>query len=166
MSVNKIKTLAQCHFGTSPTEMIIAEKWAVATFRVILFAMRYLGIDYGAKRVGVAYSDEAGEFAFALSVLQNDAKLIAELRKVISEKKIGMVVLGESKNFKGEENVIMKAIKEFKIVLQKETGLPVILEPEFMTSVEAERIQGKTAMHDASAAALILKSYLDKQKQS
>ena len=40
-------------------------------------------------------------------------------------------------------------------------GIPIYTHPEFMTSLEAERLQGKNDMHDASAAALILKSYLD-----
>lgn len=142
--------------------------------------MRYLGIDYGSKRVGVATSDEAGEFAMPLAVLQNNAELITALKKVIAEKQVGAIVLGESKNFKGEDNAIMKAIKEFKIMLEKETGLSVFLEPEFMTSAEANRMKPPASgqnrksgvrlrrpkvnnkMLDASAAALILKCYLDK----
>lgn len=143
--------------------------------------MRYLGIDYGTKRVGIAYSDEAGEFAFALTVLQNDGKLFNELKKIISEKKVEAVVLGESKNFKGEDNAIMSAIADFKKKFEAETGLPVFLEPEFMTSAEADRMNvrdsGKNrrsgirlrqpevnnVMLDASAAAIILKSYFDKK---
>ena len=124
--------------------------------------MRYLGIDYGAKRVGVAVSNETNEFALPLAVLPNDQDLLSVFKKIIAEKKIEAVVLGESKNFKGEDNRIMAAISDFKASLEREAGLPVFLEPEFMTSAEAEHIQGKTAMHDASAAALILKSYLDK----
>lgn len=141
--------------------------------------MRYLGIDYGSKRVGLAVSDEAGEFALPLSVLSNNQKLLSEIKKIIAEKKVGAVVLGESKNFKGEDNVIMVAIKEFKEVLEKETGLPVFLEPEFMTSAEAERVNTrepeksrksgvrlrrpntKNVMLDAFAAALILQSFLN-----
>ena len=125
-------------------------------------------------------SDEEGKFALPLSVFSNDKKLLQEIKKIIAEKQIGAVVLGESKNFKGEDNAIMKAIKEFKIALEKETGLPVFLEPEFMTSAEAERMNARdpaknrksgvrfrqpkvsNSMLDASAAALILKSYIDK----
>ena len=62
--------------------------------------MRYLGIDYGSKRVGVAVSDEAGEFALPLSVLPNDKKLLPEIKKIIAEKQVGAVVLGEFKTFK------------------------------------------------------------------
>lgn len=126
--------------------------------------MRFLGIDYGSKRVGAALSDEAGEFALPLQVLPNTATLLPALKKIIAEKKVGAVVLGESKNFKGEPNLIMKKIAEFKRVLEDETGLPVHLEPEFLTSAEAERVQGKNRMQDASAAALILKSYLERIK--
>lgn len=143
--------------------------------------MRYLGIDYGSKRVGLAVSDEAGEFALPLAVLPNDQKLLSEIKKIISEKKIEAVVLGESKNFKGEDNEVMADIRKFKTALEKETGLPVLLEPEFMTSAEAKRItppvsgqnrktgvrlrrpETKNVMLDASAAALILQSFLNKQ---
>ncbi len=142
--------------------------------------MRYLGIDYGSKRVGVAYSNETNEFALPLSVLPNDDELVPTLKKVILEKAIGTIVLGESKNFKGEDNVIMKAIRKFQEVLEKETGLPILLELEFLTSAEAERMRTPASgqnrksgvrlrrpdvpnkMLDASAAALILKSYLQK----
>ncbi|TSC67424.1 MAG: hypothetical protein CEO19_233 [Parcubacteria group bacterium Gr01-1014_73] len=56
----------------------------------------------------------------------------------------------------------MKNIREFKIRLEKETGLFVHFEPEFLTSAEAARLQGKNAKLDAAAAALILKSFLEK----
>lgn len=144
--------------------------------------MRYLGIDYGKKRVGVAISDEAGEFALPFSVLSGGFSLIESLKKIIIEKQIEAIVLGESKNFKGEDNAIMVEIKEFKRRLEEETGLPVYFELEFMTSALADRMNDrdigqsrksglklrspktKNEMLDASAAAIILQSYLDKNK--
>ena len=125
--------------------------------------MRYLGIDYGIKRVGIAFSDETGEFALPFSVLPNNDALLVAIAAICRDKNIGLIVLGESKNFAGEDNPIMKNIREFKIRLEKETGLFVHFEPEFFTSVEAGRIQGKNAKLDASAAALILKSFLEKR---
>ena len=125
--------------------------------------MRYLGIDYGMKRVGVALSDETSEFALPHNVLPNDKKLLAAVAGICRDKDVGAIILGESKNFAGEDNPIMKNIREFKIRLEKETGLFVHFEPEFFTSVEAGRIQGKNAKLDASAAALILKSFLEKR---
>lgn len=124
--------------------------------------MRYLGIDYGSKRVGVAVSDEEGKFALPKVVLQNTSKLLDELNTIICDNEISTVILGESKNFKGEDNTIMKDVREFKEKIENNLGKTVIFEPEFLTSHAAQRFQGKNDMHDASAAALILQSYLDR----
>ena len=123
--------------------------------------MRYLGIDYGTKRVGVAISDEAGEFALPFLVLPNDKKLLTAMTAICREKNIGTIVIGESKNFAGEDNPLQEKINQFKKELEQIVGLPVELEPEFFTSAEAARLQGKNAKLDASAAALILKSFID-----
>ena len=121
-----------------------------------------MGIDFGAKRVGIALSDEEGKFSLPKAVLPNDRTLFREVRDLCRGHKVEVIVMGESKNFEGGDNLIMKEVNRFKAELERDLKLPVFLEPEFLTSAEAERIQGKTAMHDASAAALILKSYLDK----
>ena len=126
--------------------------------------MRYLGIDYGEKRVGLALSDEQGDFSYPLSVIQNSDSLVSEIKKICKENNVGTIVIGESKNFNQEENPIMESVKVLKSNLEIETTLPVKLHPEFMTSLEAERLQGHNDMHDASAAALILKSYLESKK--
>ncbi len=126
--------------------------------------MRYLGIDYGEKRVGLSLSDERGDFSYPLSVLQNSEKLVEEIAIICKEKNVATIVIGESKNFNQEENPIMKRVHALVEELIVKTGLPVKLHPEFMTSLEAEHIQGHNDMHDASAAAIILKSYLDSNK--
>lgn len=122
--------------------------------------MKILAIDYGAKRVGLASTDESGEFALPRSVLPNDSKLLDTILKFINEKKINKVVIGESKNLDGKPNAILSDIDLF-VELLKINKIDVVLHPEVYTSMEADRIQGKTDMRDASAAALILKSYLD-----
>jgi putative Holliday junction resolvase len=126
--------------------------------------MRYLGIDFGSKRVGIAVSDEEGKMAFPHSVILNRDNLTEEVEKIIKEKKINKIVIGESKDFKSAPNKIMAKIEKFKKILEENTNLEVLFEPEFMTSSQAEQIQGKNEMHDASAAAIILQSFLDKQK--
>ena len=125
--------------------------------------LRILGIDYGTKRVGIAISDESQSFALPKIVLANDKKLISNITEICVKENVKKIILGESKNYKMEDNKVMVKILEFKKSLESEIGEEVIFEPEFMTSAEAERIQGKNDMLDASAAALILKSYLDKQ---
>lgn len=128
--------------------------------------MKYLGIDYGSKRVGIALSDEEGGMAFPREVIPNNKKLISGIADLCREYNVGAIVLGESLNYKMEQNVIMKEIVPFKKTLEEATNLPVYFEQEFMTSAAAERLQGKGEKLDASAAALILQSYLDKKKYS
>ncbi len=125
--------------------------------------MKYLGVDYGEKRVGIALSDDLGKLAFPHSVLLNDKDLLKSLKDICNQEGVNALVIGESKDFHGKANPIMEKAQEFANLLHAEIGLPIFWEPEFMTSLEAERIQGKNEMHDASAAALILGSYLQKQ---
>jgi putative Holliday junction resolvase len=126
---------------------------------------RILGIDYGSKRVGLALSDENGQFAMPLSVVENDEILVDKIKKIALDNEIGEMVMGESRNYDGKPNSILIDSIALKEDLERE-GYIVHFEPEFMTSVQAERFQGKTDMLDASAAALILQSYLDKEKES
>lgn len=142
--------------------------------------MRYIGIDYGTKRVGVALSDESGRLAFPHSVLKSDKTLLSKIENITKEQKVGIVVLGESKDFKGKDNLVSAKIAEFKKELEDKTGRKVEYEPEFLTSVQAARWQLRRPeasrgsgirsknwrandMLDASAAAIILQSYLDRK---
>ncbi len=126
--------------------------------------MRILGIDYGSKRVGIAVSDEAGQFAMPVIVLKSNKNLLKEVIDIANENKVEKIVVGESKDYRGEPNAIHPESLNFKKDLESK-GYVVIFEPEFMTSTNAERFQGKNDMLDASAAALILQSYLDKEAQ-
>jgi len=126
--------------------------------------MRLMGIDYGKKRIGVALSDEGGGFAFAHSVVENDKNAIRKVKKICEENKVGEIILGESVDYKGQPNPVMAEIKKFKTGLEKEIGLPVEYQKETLTTKEAERIIGKTKKTDASAAALILRSFLEREK--
>ena len=122
---------------------------------------RVLGIDYGSKRVGLAISDENRQFALPLVVILNTSVLCAEIAKNATEHEVTEIVIGESRNYKGEPNAIFLDADSLKKQLEK-LGFKVYLELEFMTSMQAERLQGKNSMTDASAAALILQSYLDR----
>jgi len=124
--------------------------------------MKIIGIDYGGKRVGVAISDDSGRMAFPVSVLENNGKLLENIKAIIKKEKVEKIVVGESKDFAGRSNKIMKEIEVFVGELEKQTNLEIILEPEFLSSHQAQSIHGKNEMHDASAAAIILQSYLDR----
>jgi len=123
--------------------------------------MRFLGIDYGTKRIGISTSDDEGRLAFPRLVLENNNKTIENLKSLIVEENIKTVVIGESKNYKMEDNEIMTDIYDLKKILEMELNIDVELHPEVLTSVQAEKMQGKNDMLDASAAAIILQSYLD-----
>jgi len=68
--------------------------------------MRYLGIDYGTKRVGLALSDEDGRMAFPESVVPNTRKLLATVAKLCTLRGVEEVVIGESRDYKGNENAV------------------------------------------------------------
>lgn len=126
--------------------------------------MRLMGIDYGSRKIGTALSDEGASFAFAHSVVENDENTLKKIKKICGENEVGKIVLGESVDYLGRPNPVMKEIEPFKNLLEKEIGLPVVYQSETLTTKEAERIIGKTKKTDASAAALILRSYIERQK--
>ena len=122
--------------------------------------MKIMAIDYGTKRVGIASTDESGVFALPRQVLPNDEKLLEKILEFKTENNIEKVVIGDSRKLDGTPNLIMQAVGEFKKELEAE-GVEVVLHPEVLTTMEARQIQGQTEMTDASAAALILKNFLD-----
>lgn len=126
--------------------------------------MRVLGIDYGTKKVGLAISDEEGRISFPHAIIPNTSDLAERIAKVCAKENIGAIVIGESRDFDGAPNPVMKKILPFKKKLENKLALPVFLEPEFLTSKQARNIQEGSATTDASAAAIILQSYLDKLK--
>ncbi len=123
--------------------------------------MRILGIDYGKKRVGIALSDEEGKFALPKAVISAGPDLADEIEVLAKKSKVKTIVIGESRDYGGRENAIIINIHVVERQL-KEKGFEVILEEEYGTSLEASRFQGKNEMHDASAAAIILQRYLEK----
>lgn len=122
--------------------------------------MRYLGIDFGSKRVGTALSDELGQMAFPHEVIPNTPSLLADIEKIIEREEVGEVVIGHSMHTDGTDNPVQKAIEEFMTDLTLAAGLPIHLQAEQFSTQEAKRYQGKTEKTDAAAAAIILNNYL------
>jgi len=126
--------------------------------------MKLMGIDYGSKRVGIAVSNDEGTMAFPREVLQNNAGLLNELVARIESEGIEAVVLGHSLNKEGNPNTVQDAINELVTDLTLQVGLPVHLEPEIYSTQEALRFQGRNEMTDASAATIILNSFITRNK--
>jgi putative Holliday junction resolvase len=136
---------------------------------------KYLGIDYGSKRIGLAISDEGGAIAFPLRVIANNLNTLKELKEILEEEAIKKIVIGKSENNDGKDNIISSSINQFIFVLKKEFSLPLIEEKEFFTSMHATETKGKKIKNarqtkftknqnlDARAAALILQRYLDRK---
>lgn len=126
--------------------------------------MRYLGIDYGSKKIGLAISDEEGKFAFPFSIIQNKNK-VESLEKIISvirDKGIHSIVVGESVNLKGENNPILIDTLEFVDNLKKIIDIKINFEKEWLSTLEARRYDDRRDADD-SAAAIILQRFLDKE---
>ncbi len=131
--------------------------------------MRIMGLDYGAKRLGVAVSDENARMAFPRDILMNDSHVFREIGNIIKTEEVQKIVIGDP-----GDNQIKGEVEEFSKKIEKEFGLPVIMEKEFMTSMHVSQAGGKKPIarlekqdrgpkRDDSAAALILQRYLDRK---
>lgn len=136
--------------------------------------MRILGLDFGSKTVGVAVSDELMMTAQGLEIVrrQSPNKLrqsLARIEQIIEEYHVERIVLGYPKNMNNTEGERCEKTKEFKEMLERRTGLPVILWDERLTTVAADRLMMETGVRrenrkqyvDKIAAVFILQGYLD-----
>jgi putative Holliday junction resolvase len=124
--------------------------------------MKYIAIDYGAKRVGTAASDESGMIAFPRRTLANDGRLLDALASLASSERADVLVVGDTRTHGGAENAVTKEAEIFMNALAERTGKKVIPAFEVFSSVEASRYAPKGVEHnDEAAAAIILQRFLD-----
>ena len=136
--------------------------------------MRIMAIDYGDQRIGLAVSDLLGMLcgeAWTMNEwdMERASKRIAE---EAAAREVGTLVLGLPKNVDGSEGVRAEKSREFKAMLERDSGLPVVLWDERRSSIEAHAILHaagkKEKQHrktvDAVAASLILEGYLGSLK--
>lgn len=127
--------------------------------------MKYLGLDYGSKKLGLAISDERGSLAFPYKILpnKNPEQLKSEILAILAQEKIQNLVVGESTKLNGQVNEILKETQEFVKNLQTSNPeLKIFWEKEWFSTVEARRYDDRRNADD-SAAAIILQRFLDKQ---
>jgi putative holliday junction resolvase len=137
--------------------------------------MRLLGIDYGEKRIGLAYGDEIGVAVPLEAAIQRDFEGRMDfIAKTITARHIEKLIVGYPYNMDGTVGFKAREVDSFITKLEKRFGLPVERVDETLTSVEAEGGLGKsrkgigdvrkrrsTGHVDSSAAALILRDYLE-----
>ena len=136
--------------------------------------MRILGLDFGSKTVGVAVSDELLITAQGVEIVRRKSpsklrQTLARIEELIEQYGVEKIVLGYPKNMNNTEGERCEKTKEFKEMLERRTGLEVVLWDERLTTVEAERIlmdsgvrrENRKTYIDKMAAAVILQNYLD-----
>lgn len=126
--------------------------------------MRYLGIDYGSKRIGVAVSDDEGRMAFPAGVVSNRGKTVTkEIADRARKEHINLIVIGMPMGLDGKETEQTHATRLFVVALKRAIKLPIETENEMLTSRMAEASGMKDEHIDAASAAIILQSYLDRR---
>jgi len=131
---------------------------------------RWLGIDHGNSRIGLALSDELGSFAHPYRTLQAGVNVMAEVQAVLKQERINGIVIGLPKNMDGTLGASAESAKSFgqKLGLL-EPEMKIVFWDERLTTQEAQRVlhaAGKNAkqskkMIDQVAAQILLQSYLD-----
>ena len=132
---------------------------------------RSLALDLGKKRIGLAISDPLGITAQGLPNLVRVRKRadLAALEQMVRERQVGLILMGNPINMRGDEGRQSAWVREFADALGQRTGLPVKLWDERLTSVEANRvlrssgisIEKRAAAVDRLSAVILLQSYLD-----
>ena len=136
--------------------------------------MRYLGMDLGTKTLGLAISDATGTIASSYDILRHDEdyeKLVKMVGVVIEDNNIQELVLGFPKNMDNTIGERGHLAIEFKRMLEEEYNLPVYLQDERLTTVQAEHMlisndtsrKKRKKVIDSVAATIILQSYLDRK---
>lgn len=126
--------------------------------------MKYLGIDFGSKKIGFAQSDDDGRMAYPLMIAPNDASLLKDTLELVREMKFGTIVIGESVDAKGKPNPIAKEARKFGSQIENAIDVRIVFEKEWYSTVEARKQPGNEGNHnvDDQAAAIVLQRYLDK----
>jgi putative Holliday junction resolvase len=126
--------------------------------------VRWLGVDAGEARVGLAISDPDGRYAIPLEVVPANAAFPA-IRAIVAREGIGGIVLGLALLPSGEEGDAARMARRLGDRLAR-LGVPVEYEDETLTSQQAESFVGGTGSRgrpsDDIAASLILQQYLDR----
>lgn len=135
---------------------------------------RILGIDYGTRRVGLAISDPTATISQPLPTLTRRAGKrppIAAITQIVLENEVSEIVIGLPLTMQGTESDWTREVREFGAKLALRSGVHVVFADERMTSVRAEKTVRSLGLKktereskervDATAALLILQSYLD-----
>ena len=122
--------------------------------------MNILAIDYGDKRIGLAWMQTGLDVILPYGLIEGGIK---ELVILIKKEHIDKLVIGLPIGLESQENMNTKKVRKFADKLKKETNLPIEFVDERFSSAQADNMGGETS-RDEKAAMVILQSYLDKNK--
>ena len=141
--------------------------------------MRIMGLDFGSRTVGVAVSDPLFLTAQGVEIIRRKSpnklrQTLARIEELITEYEVDRIVLGYPKNMNNTEGERCEKTQEFRQMLERRTGLPVILWDERLTTVLADqammeggiRRENRKEYVDKLAAVFILQNYLDASRQN
>ena len=144
-----------------------------------VITMRIMGLDYGSKTVGVAVSDALGLTAQGIEIVRRKSEnklrqTLARIEEIAKEYGVEKIVLGFPKHMNNDIGERAEKSLEFKEMLERRTGLPVVMWDERLTTVSANRVLMETGVRrenrkehvDEIAAVFILQGYLDYQSFS
>jgi putative holliday junction resolvase len=133
--------------------------------------MRFLGVDHGGKRVGVALSDEDGRFAQPHRTLESPSQdvLVRELAALARAEKVEEIVVGLPLHLDGSEGASARRARRFAERVHQAASIPIVFWDERLTTAAADRVldeagvnkRARKTMVDRVAAAILLQSYLD-----
>ena len=156
---------------------VVLRRGSRVTTRFILLAVRVLGIDYGARRIGLALSDATGTLASPWRMIARPASeaetlslMVHEITQLLTEDDgLAAVVVGWPRRLDGSPTHQTATVESFARTLGQRVSVPVTLQDERLSSHEAEsRLalrekdwRRRKAKLDAAAAAVVLQDYLD-----
>lgn len=144
--------------------------------------MKYLGVDYGQKKIGISISDDRASMAFPRDIIINDENHIGYINHLCDQEGIKDIVIGKSVDYQGKDNVVEKYITAFIKILNKEKKYIIHRIDERMStslissenrhhfqkkqnsktfSKNAKSVRDTSKNDDAKVAALILQNFLD-----
>lgn len=139
---------------------------------------KFLGIDFGEKRVGIAVTDENKKYSFSREFIKNDINFFNNLLKIIGEEFISKIILGYPLNMKSEKTQQTLKVEEFRNKLEERLKnhspeIDIIFFDERFTSSIAESYIRESPLKrtsrqnkglvDSASAQIILQDYIDKQ---
>ncbi len=140
-----------------------------------MIGKRAIAFDIGNKRIGVAVSDPFNEYAMPCETYvrtKNFQADVAAIAKIAQERGVGVIVCGMPVNYDGTESIQTVKTREFVDALRLATDLPIVLEDERFTTMQARETQimggikrdDRKKTIDSIAASYILESYLAREK--